>query len=140
MDGFRFPIGIECGASMSCCAGSDAGGELVSDPGGLTARKADMGLVPNGPSPWKVERLPYVCWTSLSPGLVRRPRRDPTSPVSGPAESTRCGMEGLKKSSSTPMNLELSRDSESSILKLQSFLYVTDVHRRPTGTSRSPNM
>jgi hypothetical protein len=54
--------------------------------------------------------------------------------------SERCGIDGLKKFSSTPINRELSSASESSRRKVQLFLYVTDVLRRPTGTSRSPNM
>lgn len=58
LDGTRFPIGNECGSSKSECLGREAGGELVSEPGGFTDRSAEMGLVPRGPSPWKVDRLP----------------------------------------------------------------------------------
>ena len=52
------PTGNELGASKYGCFGNDAGGELVSEPGTLTDLRADMGLVPRGPSPWKVDRLP----------------------------------------------------------------------------------
>ena len=44
------PIGTECGGA-STLAGVDPGGELASEPGALTALKAEIGLVPKGPSP-----------------------------------------------------------------------------------------
>lgn len=44
--------GRECGTSCSAVAvGKELGGELVSDPAALTARRAEIGLVPSGPSP-----------------------------------------------------------------------------------------
>ncbi|KAG7116194.1 hypothetical protein HYQ46_011205 [Verticillium longisporum] len=43
--------GSEFGGFGWKLAGLEPGGELVSDPGGLTAFKADIGLVPRAPSP-----------------------------------------------------------------------------------------
>jgi hypothetical protein len=53
-------MGSECGGT-STLAGREPGGELVSEPGALTALRAEMGLVPRGPSPWNVDKLPYRC-------------------------------------------------------------------------------
>jgi hypothetical protein len=44
-------MGRECGGSGSTLAGTDPGGELVSEPIGLTAFNADIGLVPIAPAP-----------------------------------------------------------------------------------------
>lgn len=44
------PMGKECGGA-STLAGVDPGGELASEPGALTALRAEIGLVPKGPSP-----------------------------------------------------------------------------------------
>lgn len=55
----RPDMGIELGAtSVPAPLGKDAGGELVSEPGTLMDLSADKGLVPNGPSPWNVDKLP----------------------------------------------------------------------------------
>ena len=44
------PMGKECGGA-STLAGVDPGGELASEPGALTSLRAEIGLVPKGPSP-----------------------------------------------------------------------------------------
>jgi hypothetical protein len=52
--------------AFEACNGRDGGkdptgGELVSDPMGLCALKADIGLEPlGGAFPWNVDKLPYV--------------------------------------------------------------------------------
>ena len=48
-------------AGVSRLAGFESGGDEVSEPGAFTARRADIGLVPTGPSPWNVDKLPYRC-------------------------------------------------------------------------------
>src|SRR3569833_188485 len=123
----RPAMGNECGMSCSTLAGTDPGGELVSDPTARTAFRAEMGLVPSGPAPWKVDRLPYVCCMSERCRLWRWDGREPASAV----ESRRpCSFlwekDGRKYCSSAPMKRELSKDSESSTRKLQSLRYVTD--------------
>ena len=56
------------------------GGELVSDPMVLAARRAEIGLEPlGGTSPWNVERLPYACTGSKSSFWCRCAGNDPTS-------------------------------------------------------------
>ncbi len=55
---------IDTNDALEACIGlvfgtDPTGGELVSDPIVLAARRADMGLDPlGGTSPWKVDRLP----------------------------------------------------------------------------------
>lgn len=57
LDAGPLDIGNELGGTISF-RGNEAGGELVLDPGAFTDLRAVKGLVPNGPSPWKVDKLP----------------------------------------------------------------------------------
>jgi hypothetical protein len=69
--GLATVTGSELGGLGSTFRGIEFGGELVSDPGGRTALRAVIGLVASAFSPWKVDRLPYVCWTSPMPRFRR---------------------------------------------------------------------
>jgi hypothetical protein len=108
--------------ALEACGKEPIGGELVSDPIFLAARRAEIGLEPlGGASPWKVDKLPYVWIGSESSVGCRCAGREPTS-IPFVVRRRLSSREGWKKFSSTPISLELSTDSESSTRKIESFL------------------